>query len=271
VRRGALFRPQLLLGDQALWDPDADQLAVDSTVEYLSQYGDHSGSVGFGVASGDEWSSQTGASKPFLFDSRGPSRTLKTPSCTRGRGSRSAGLPQVSGRGGRCCGVGTDGIVAGVIGRGEVRLYRFPRADKQRPVVVLTRESAVGYLSAVTVAPITSTVRGNPLIRLCLCIAGINGARAQRLRWQKRGQVRLSFRLTVSTHFFRARICFQIVLYTDHAQSLELSFVVQHLGQLAEAPCESVRFNAMSQDQISNVAISSRPPCPARSWWSRSS
>jgi mRNA interferase MazF len=29
-------------------------------------------------------------------------------------------------------------------------------------VVVLTRESAIGYLSAVTVAPITSTIRGVP-------------------------------------------------------------------------------------------------------------
>jgi mRNA interferase MazF len=41
-------------------------------------------------------------------------------------------------------------------------LYQFPRPDKQRPVVVLTRDSAIGYLSAVTVAPITSTVRGVP-------------------------------------------------------------------------------------------------------------
>jgi mRNA interferase MazF len=46
--------------------------------------------------------------------------------------------------------------------RGEVRLFRFPRPDKQRPVVVLTRESAIPYLSAVTVAPITSTLRGVP-------------------------------------------------------------------------------------------------------------
>ena len=52
--------------------------------------------------------------------------------------------------------------MAGPITRGEVRLYRFPRPDKQRPVVVLTRESAIGYLSAVTVAPITSTARGVP-------------------------------------------------------------------------------------------------------------
>jgi len=52
--------------------------------------------------------------------------------------------------------------MAGPITRGEVRLYRFPRPDKRRPVVVLTRESAIGHLSAVTVAPITSTVRGVP-------------------------------------------------------------------------------------------------------------
>ncbi len=52
--------------------------------------------------------------------------------------------------------------MAGAIARGEVRLYQFPRPDKQRPVVVLTRESAIAYLSAVTVAPITSTIRGVP-------------------------------------------------------------------------------------------------------------
>jgi mRNA interferase MazF len=58
--------------------------------------------------------------------------------------------------------VGAGGIVAAALGRGEVRLYQFARPDKQRPVVVLTRDSAIGYLSAVTVAPITSTVRGVP-------------------------------------------------------------------------------------------------------------
>ena len=52
--------------------------------------------------------------------------------------------------------------MAGAIARGEVRLYRFPHPDKQRPVVVLTRQSALAYLSAVTVAPITSTLRGVP-------------------------------------------------------------------------------------------------------------
>ena len=52
--------------------------------------------------------------------------------------------------------------MAGAIARGDVRLYRFPRPDKQRPVVVLTRESAIPYLSAVIVAPITSALRGVP-------------------------------------------------------------------------------------------------------------
>jgi mRNA interferase MazF len=41
-------------------------------------------------------------------------------------------------------------------------LYEFAPPDKRRPVVVLTRDSAIAYLSTVTVAPITSTVRGVP-------------------------------------------------------------------------------------------------------------
>jgi mRNA interferase MazF len=52
--------------------------------------------------------------------------------------------------------------VAGGIARGDVRLYQFAPPDKKRPVLVLTRDSAVGYLSTVTVAPITSTIRGVP-------------------------------------------------------------------------------------------------------------
>src|SRR5204863_9918408 len=46
--------------------------------------------------------------------------------------------------------------------RGELRLYRFPRPDKVRPVLILTRGSAIPYLSRVTVVPITSTIRGVP-------------------------------------------------------------------------------------------------------------
>lgn len=52
--------------------------------------------------------------------------------------------------------------MAARIARGEVRLYQFAPPDKKRPVVVLTRDSAIGYLSTVTVAPITSAIRGVP-------------------------------------------------------------------------------------------------------------
>jgi mRNA interferase MazF len=58
--------------------------------------------------------------------------------------------------------MGIGGGLAGGIGRGDVRLYRFAPPDKSRPVVVLTRDSALGYLSTATVAPITSSIRGVP-------------------------------------------------------------------------------------------------------------
>jgi len=48
------------------------------------------------------------------------------------------------------------------VARGDVRLYRFAPLDKTRPVLVLTRDSAIGFLTTVTVAPITSTLRGVP-------------------------------------------------------------------------------------------------------------
>jgi mRNA interferase MazF len=50
--------------------------------------------------------------------------------------------------------------VAGKIARGDVRLFRFPEPDKQRPVLVLTRDSIIDRLSRVTIAPVTSTIRG---------------------------------------------------------------------------------------------------------------
>ena len=48
------------------------------------------------------------------------------------------------------------------LNRGDVHLYRFASPDKQRPVLILTRDSAVGHLSTVTVAPISSTIRDVP-------------------------------------------------------------------------------------------------------------
>jgi len=52
--------------------------------------------------------------------------------------------------------------MAGRVARGDIRLYQFASPDKKRPVVVLTRGSAIEYLSTVTVAPITSTIRSVP-------------------------------------------------------------------------------------------------------------
>jgi mRNA interferase MazF len=46
--------------------------------------------------------------------------------------------------------------------RGEVRWYKFKRPNKKRPVVILTRDSILEYLSEVTVAPVTSTIRNIP-------------------------------------------------------------------------------------------------------------
>jgi mRNA interferase MazF len=45
---------------------------------------------------------------------------------------------------------------------GDIRLVDLGKPDKRRPVLVLTRTSAVSYLNAVTVAPITRTIRGVP-------------------------------------------------------------------------------------------------------------
>jgi mRNA interferase MazF len=58
--------------------------------------------------------------------------------------------------------LGREDGVAGRITRGDIRLYRYARPDKTRPVVVLTRDSALDYLSGVTIAPITSSIRGVP-------------------------------------------------------------------------------------------------------------
>ena len=46
--------------------------------------------------------------------------------------------------------------------RGEIRWYTFKSPDKKRPVVILTRNSAINFLSEVTIAPITSTIREIP-------------------------------------------------------------------------------------------------------------
>ncbi|HYH47673.1 MAG TPA: type II toxin-antitoxin system PemK/MazF family toxin [Thermoanaerobaculia bacterium] len=49
-----------------------------------------------------------------------------------------------------------------MIQRAEVRWYRFSGPDKTRPVLVLTRDSALDLLYEATIAPITSTIRDIP-------------------------------------------------------------------------------------------------------------
>jgi mRNA interferase MazF len=46
--------------------------------------------------------------------------------------------------------------------QGDVYWYTFRAPDKRRPVLILTRSSAISFLTGITVAPITTTVRGIP-------------------------------------------------------------------------------------------------------------
>ncbi len=46
--------------------------------------------------------------------------------------------------------------------RGDICWYTFKTPDKKRPVLILTRDSAIPVLNSVTVAPITSTIRSIP-------------------------------------------------------------------------------------------------------------
>ena len=45
--------------------------------------------------------------------------------------------------------------MAGKMSRGDIHLCRFAPPDKDRPVLILTRESALGYLSTATVDAVT--------------------------------------------------------------------------------------------------------------------
>lgn len=46
--------------------------------------------------------------------------------------------------------------------QGDVYWYTFRAPDKRRPVLILTRNSAISFLTGITVAPITTTIRGIP-------------------------------------------------------------------------------------------------------------
>ena len=48
------------------------------------------------------------------------------------------------------------------VSRGEIWMYRFAPPDKRRPVLVLSRQAALGVLRTAIVAPITSTIHRIP-------------------------------------------------------------------------------------------------------------
>ena len=46
--------------------------------------------------------------------------------------------------------------------RGEVYWFTFEPPNKRRPVLILTRGSALGFMQSVVVAPITTSIRNIP-------------------------------------------------------------------------------------------------------------
>ncbi len=46
--------------------------------------------------------------------------------------------------------------------RGDVCWYTFRAPDKRRPVLILTRTSALGFLTGITIAPLTTVIREIP-------------------------------------------------------------------------------------------------------------
>lgn len=48
------------------------------------------------------------------------------------------------------------------VARGAIWQFGFARPNKRRPVLVLTRRQIISHLDTVTVAPITTTIRGIP-------------------------------------------------------------------------------------------------------------
>ncbi|HKQ77749.1 MAG TPA: type II toxin-antitoxin system PemK/MazF family toxin [Blastocatellia bacterium] len=46
--------------------------------------------------------------------------------------------------------------------QGDIYWYTFRAPDKRRPVLILTRNSAISFLTGVTVAPLTTRIRNIP-------------------------------------------------------------------------------------------------------------
>ena len=52
--------------------------------------------------------------------------------------------------------------VGGIVKQGDIYWYTFRAPDKRRPVLLLTRNSAILLLTGITVAPLTTTIRDIP-------------------------------------------------------------------------------------------------------------
>lgn len=77
--------------------------------------------------------------------------------------------------------------------RGEVRWCTLRPPDKRRPVLILTRTSALSVLSGITVAPITSTVRMIPTYVLLTPdddgIAGVSAVNLDNIQTIQKDQI----------------------------------------------------------------------------------
>src|ERR1700693_144441 len=127
-----------------------------------STYGNHPGSPRFQTTARHRGCGAAYKAESLGADSRG---APGAPEESRDSGTgtaRSQRLRSHQARLKRSVQLGSGGDLAGGIARGDIRLYRFAPPDKARPVVVLTRDSALQYLSTATVAPVTSAIRGVP-------------------------------------------------------------------------------------------------------------
>jgi mRNA interferase MazF len=98
--------------------------------------------------------------------------------------------------------------LAGKLNRGDVHLCRFARPDKQRPVLILTRDTAIGHLATITVAPITSTVRDVPSEVILDMDDGMKGRCAVNLHNAVTvAQHRLTRRVAILSHARMQEVC----------------------------------------------------------------
>ena len=49
-----------------------------------------------------------------------------------------------------------------IVNQGDVYWYTFRAPDKRRPVLILMRNAAIPFLTGITVAPLTTTIRNIP-------------------------------------------------------------------------------------------------------------